>query len=355
MADIVLRVDGMRHRGWKEAHVTRSIDAVSGQFRLTATDRWPGQDERRPIRPGQSCAVEVDGETLITGYIDAVSGSLGSDSRGLSFAGRDSTCDLVDCSAVHRPGEWFDLAADQLVRIFCEPFGVPVALDTGLPVGEAFLRFGLNTGEAAWEAIDRVCRARGILPVSDGLGGIRLMRPSSERAGTEMVEGQNILEIRVDHSLIGRFSEYIVLGQAFGIDDFFGDDAAAIEGRARDAGVPRDRPLVVMAEGLDASEQLQERAEWEAAVRVARGTTVTVKVQGWRQRPGGPLWQPNRITRVRAPAHDLDADMMISACEYRVEESSGTTTTMILRRPDAYLPQPTVQEAGDYWGVFGDD
>ena len=71
MPDVRLRVNGHKYAGWKSARITRGIEAVSGSFELSVTDRWSSKREPWPIREEDECVLLLDGKPVITGYVDS--------------------------------------------------------------------------------------------------------------------------------------------------------------------------------------------------------------------------------------------------------------------------------------------
>ncbi len=108
---IALRIDGVDWTWWKSVEVTRQIDAVAGSFSLALADRWAPGDTAAPLAAGQACEVIIGGDQVIKGYIDKAAFALAANDHGVSVTGRDASADLVDCSAVHKPGQWRGLDA----------------------------------------------------------------------------------------------------------------------------------------------------------------------------------------------------------------------------------------------------
>lgn len=338
--EVSLRVGGTVWSGWKSVTVTRALDAISGSFSLALADRWQEGSVTWPLAPGLAVSVALEGETVISGYIDETSPSFDKSSHGIGVSGRDAACDLVDCSAVHTPGEWSNIGLDRLARILAAPFGLAVRRETS--VGRAIPTFKLQTGETAFEALERACRMRGVLALSDGKGAIVLAAIGQERA-TALEQGVNVLSASAKASLKDRFSQYIVNGQQQGSDDLSGVLAAAVRGSASDPAVPRYRPMVVTAEGQASKGSAVRRAHWEASVRAARGASLEVTVQGWRQSENGPLWPLNALVPVRIPYLLTEQDLLISGVEYAISDS-GALTRLTLTRPDAFQPEPDKEE-----------
>lgn len=341
-ADVVkLRVGGREYGGWKTARVTVGIEALSGSFSLGVSERWAGQEQAWPISEGDACTVVLNGESVLTGYLDAREASF----EGVAVEGRDRAADLVDSSAVLDHWEFKGFSVDQIARKICEPFGISVTVQPGL-VFTAQQKFSVDPGDTAANALENVCRLAGVLAVSDGRGGVLLTRAGSERCVVDLVQGQNLLPgARARFEMTGRFRTYRVLGQHRGSDSLSGPSAAAVKGEASDLGVTRpERVLLIRPEGNVTAAQAKQRAEWEAIVRAARGDTLTVPVQGWTQGDKARTrWQPNKLVRVRAPRLGVsDADMLITQVVYSVDRNGGTTAELSLKRPGAFIPQPTL-------------
>lgn len=343
--DLELVVGGRALSGWESVQVTLSLEAASGTFQVKASGAAPS-----PLRVGQDVDVRVGGELLIRGFVDDVEARGDASSRSVSASGRDKAADLVDCSELSEPGEWLDVDLFQLLELIVRPFGVTVRnlLEEEL---EPFVRFARQPGESAWSMIERACRLRGVLVHADGEGGLLLERPGKELADVALIEGRNVLAWSVRESSRQRFAHYVVRAQSSGADEFYGEQAALVEGTADDPGVERFRPLLVLAEGALAFEGAQDRARWEATVRAARAAVVTCTVRGWRQRPGGRLWRPNLLSQVVLRGAALDQTLLVSEVTLTRDREQGTLSQVSLIRADAFDPQPEVDpDEGLEWG-----
>jgi prophage tail gpP-like protein len=260
---------------------------------------------------------------------------------------------MVDCSAVHSPGEWAGLKLDRIAGILANPFGITVT--SQVDVGAAWPAerpFKLQPSETAFEALDRACRMRGVLPVSDGKGGLVLTKPGQTRCTTSLVQGQNVKSAGLSNDTTDRFRTYIVRGSQPGSDDLSPDQSSAVEARATDAGASAGRNLIIIAEGSVDISTARKRAQWEATVRAARAVSVSVTVQGWRQ-ADGTLWPVNGLVQVDLPWLRISGKMLITELTYTLDES-GTQTQMTLRRKDAYTPEPEKPAEDDPWSEVGE-
>lgn len=342
---VELLVDGKEYSGWKEVEITRSMESAAGAFALSVSERRPWS-----IIPNRRAEVRDRGVPLAVGWIDKASSSFAATSHNRKVIGRDLTADMVDCSAMNEEVEWTGLDLYELSTRLADPFGLDVVQDTF--VGDPFEVFRLQPGETAWEALERACRMRGLLAHADRFGALRLAKPGSKRSLVSLVEGQNILEASIEVDRSARFSNYTVRGQSQGSNNWNGELAAQPEGTAVDLAVERYRPLMVLGESNVTPTVAQDRAQWEAAVRAARGSKLVLKVQGWHQASTPSPWDVNMVAPCVIPYFGLDDELLITSLTHS-QGASGTFTKLELMRPDAFLPQPAVPPTDpmEQWGA----
>lgn len=328
-----LYVGGAIYGGWKRVTVSRSIEQIAGGFELEVTERWPGQSVSRPIRPGEKCRLALDGETVITGYVDDSEPEFSSQTHSLAVRGRDATGYLVDCSAIYKTGQFVNATLDRIARDLCAPFGIKVKVETD--IGAALPSFNIEESETVFECIERAARMKAVLLVSDGEGNLVITRAGSRRGATALVEGENILAGRGQFSWKDRYSVYTVKGQERGSDEFYAEHAASPSATVRDDAITNYRPLIVLPGSHGAGATLRDRAEWERNVRMGRGNRGSITVQGWRD-GSGALWQPNTLVTVTSPMLWLNAaEMLIVGCAYTLDEN-GTRTVLSIARREAF-------------------
>lgn len=337
--ELRLVIGGNAFRGFESVSVSRTIEAAAGTFsaQVTVRDPWP-------ILPGMEYSLQLAGVPVARGFVDKVSPSFSESGRQIQVDGRDRTAELVDCSAdaaaAGNFGEWWNASLEEIAVQLCWPFGILALVD--VPGLERFPRFALQPGEAAWDAIERACRLRGVLAFADANGDLVITRPTTVLETEALIEGVNLKSIAAEVDDSQRYAEYIVRGQQFGSDEASGELAAQLEGRAYDRAIRAQRRLVILAEGSVSDGTAQRRAEWEATTRAARSMKVTVVVQGWRQ-SSGRLWAPNQLVRTVVPNLWLRSPMLVSSVTWSLSESEGSTTTLELMRPDAFTPSPEVE------------
>lgn len=340
MPNIQLLVNGKIYEGWTQMGVTRAMDASAGAFTLALTERWEKEDgsgqstEPWPILPGDACACRIDGQTVISGYVDIFSPQFDENSHTITIEGRDKTADLVDCSAVHSPDSWSNLTLLQFAKIIAKPFGIAVQADAD--VGAAFPTIKLQQGETAFEAIDRYARQRQVLMMPDGQGGLLLTRAGKKRSATPIVQGVNMLGSSGTIDYSQRFSDYYVKAQAAFSPDTDSTTEAHVAGEVKDPQVKRYRPMLIVAEAGGDTSSATQRANWECNTRIGKSSQARITLYGWRQNgDNGDLWEPNMLVKVRSPWLRMDGDMLIRQVTFERGEQ-GTLAHLDLVSPQAY-------------------
>jgi len=129
MSNIELEVNGNLYGGWKSLRVDTSMNQFAGAFGFTATDLFPGNFGRWKIKMGDECTVVLNGEVLITGYVDQISIGYDSESHNIQIAGRDKTADLVDCSFYNNVNEWKNISVRSIIKRLVTPYGILISVD----------------------------------------------------------------------------------------------------------------------------------------------------------------------------------------------------------------------------------
>ena len=336
---------------WEGTSVGRSMDQGGGTFEIRFVD--PSRDIIKAFRPGKSCQVFIDENLLLDGYIDGYTINDG-DGHKFMFRGRDRVGDLIDCAAtVSGPYEFRNQKLEKVVAAVLKPFGIPLRVAKDVDTGVAFKRLSIMPDETAFQFIEKACRFRAVLPVSDGIGGLILAKPGAYRSAGKLVYGENIKRRTVDVNHQERFSDIVVKGQGAPVDDYSnGKTMAGGKGQTKDAEITRYRPLVIVAEkeGYDLS--FKQRAEWEKQNRKAKSAKITITAQGW-YAAENELWQLNTLVPVKDPVINIDKDMLIKSISFSRGTATGSETEMELAIPEAYdLPAQKESSGDDMWEGF---
>lgn len=369
--DVALVVNNRRYLGWESLRVTLTMEGLAGSFSLQVSDRWGDDDGGDPpqIVEEDACEVQIGGQTMINGFVDGVDISADATSRSLTITGKDRAAALVECSATaqgasvqNKAGagggdidptkhtaestKWIYTNIDvvDFARALAKPFGVPVAVQAGLPTLPRASKLIVHPGETAFESLKRVAEAAGVLVISDQTGGIRITRAGTARVAS-LIEGANIKSGSCKRDATNRYHRYLISTQIPGTDEASGD-ATQVQAQAIDQDVRRaHRTILIRPDKGYNTADARRRADWEARIRAARSVAPSVTVQGWLQ-PNGMLWPLNALTRLQAPRMlRVDGEMLISEVEYNLS-NSGQTTRLNLVRPDAFTPEPQAPVSG---------
>lgn len=341
--DVRLEIEGLLYGGWTAITIRRGLEQVSGSFELGVTERWPGQDIPRPIKPGAPCRVLVGGKPVVTGYVDDVAPSYGKEEHSLLVSGRDKTADLVDCSAPSTQFAGRTLA--QVAEALCRPFGIKVVSECS--GGKAFRLLKNHEGDSVYETLEAAAKVRAVLLMTDGHGRLVITRAGAgKRVATVLELGTQILDCKAAFSLRDRYSAYTIKGQGVGLDGW-GPAAAHGKGQARDSRVPRHRPLTIIADAQTEGLSAGERAAWEASVRYGRSRRVTYTLASWMHDSG--LWAPGQIVPVRDVWLGIDAPLLVAQVAYMLDDQ-GTRCELTLQPVEAFqlLPVPEA-DPGQGW------
>lgn len=315
--------------------IRRAVETVAGSFNLTVVNGVDGQDWN--ILTLSPCEIKIGKDTVLTGYIDEIAGTVDADSRSIRITGRDKTCDLVDCCALHDKSSWSNLDIKQLCEVFTKPFGINVVMDA--PLGKKFVAFSINKGDTAFQCVEKACRLRSMLPTTDGKGNLVLSVAGTRQADDKLILGQNILMAEATFNMENRFSLYRVFSENTGDPILgWGTESISAKGDAEDLEIKthRYRPIMLQAESQSTSAECKTRAKWESMVRAGASKVLRIKVAGWRQSTG-KIWESNHVTYVKIPHLNVDCDMLISEVDLQ-KGDEGTIAQLSLKRVDAYNP-----------------
>lgn len=347
--EMVLRIDGQAYEGWESISVSRSIERMSGGFEIYVAKLPPNWSD---FPMAETISIEIDTHVLITGYINHITSSYDKARSSILISGRDKVGDLLDCAAsVQDQFEFKDALLENVIRQILKPYGIPLHMQVN-NTGKAIKRLAVQPGESAFDFIERACRLRSILPISDGLGGLILTKPGAGRSPGRIVYGQNVLSAQGEIDWTERYSDYVAKGQSEALDEFSSvEEVSEPQGIARDPAIKRYRPKVLLSESQGYDLSLQERAVWQRKFDQARSRRATYTVQGF-YAAEGKLWKPNDIVSVHDPRLKIKRDMLIVSLVFE-KSADGTITTLELALPESFdLPAEKESETDDddLWG-----
>ena len=338
---IQLRINSQIYQHFKSLTVQRSMVQAAGAMQLS----FIGGGE---IAPGDKFELLLDEQPAITGFIDSLQLQLANQGRERQAAGRDKAADLADSSAEHT-GQLNQLKLDALASALAAPFGIAVSVGAGTDVGEPFESFSIDPGETVWAAIERACRARAVLAISDGLGGLQITRASEQLHPCVLEEGVNVLDARFTLDYSERFHTYTALAQqgegdatqqwspTGAVSD---TDQAAAQATATDARIRKARQFTQVQDVSAGSNTLADYALWERNVREGNSQRLEIQVQGFSG--AGQLWTPNIQVEVRIPSLQISGQWLLESVQHTLGQE-GRKTKLSLVPPSAFSLLPEEQ------------
>ncbi|HEA3290673.1 TPA: phage baseplate assembly protein [Pasteurella multocida] len=198
--------------GWTRLSVFRSLESMSGQFELGIAIR--PEDDISQIKPGSKIQLKMNGQTVITGHLDALSQVVTENSKEITVSGRDKTADLVDCAVIHQSYHFKNQTLQQIAQTICQPFGINVIWQvTEKGANEKINVWQVEPGETAFDTLSKAARHKGVLVTSNVEGDLVFTDPSNTVVG-EFKLGENVLELELNDDWTQRFSLYRVIGDA---------------------------------------------------------------------------------------------------------------------------------------------
>lgn len=325
--------NGLKFNAWTSVSVTRGLGNIAAGFSLRLSNH-DAQGERVRLFSGDLVEIDIDGIGAVKGFVGPESVSFNEGGADLNISGHEITCDLVDCCATAQM-EWLDKPADVIISDICREFGVSFFNPYGVDFGANIKNFSVDPGTRALDAISKLCRQRGFLPCSNGMGKVFVVKPSDCPRGPKLEEGVNLFSASASYNANALYSDYYVYGT--------GDAKKKIMAHKTDPTV-RKRPLVIVDSDAVDKDTVEARAAWEMSIRRAKSLSFNVSVKGWR-RDESSLWEPGLICSIESPALFVDdpVDMIVSQVNYDWGYG-GETTTMTLVPVDSYEPEPETQK-----------
>lgn len=341
--ELVIKTGGMTLGGWTGIRVSRGVERLPSGFICELTEHYPGQLQAA-VMPGATCQVLLSGDLVLTGFVDIYQATLGPEQHKVTIVGRSKTEDLVDCTLDPQGGvdSWEFQAATlrEAAERLAKPFGIDVSAPDGdLPL-DPKQPFIVEPGQTIYQMLEPMARTAEALLWDDENGRLVISKVGTKRAGSGIVEGQNLALGEVRFSMDQRYSRIKVIAQ--GHNDFLGKDGKfhwSNEAYAYDSGAPRYRPLVLIGDlpGED-NKWAQQRANWEVSRRIGRSQIIEATVTGWRD-GAGQLWRANTLVNVDCPTLKMKADLIIAHVAY-VRGEIGTQTVLTCMPPAGLQPAP---------------
>jgi len=346
---IALEVGGVPFTNFLSMTIKKSMEDLSGTFNFRASN---ADKTTFPIKAGDAVKITYYNSknkpfVLITGFVDMITPSVDPNSHDVYIQGRDVTCDIVD-STLGEGSVIFNNEATltQIIQTALASIGSSIKIinQAGTITNPSSIeRPQGQAGQGVFDFIEKQARLRAVLLTTDGLGNLIITRTGTDDSKFTILNQynnskNNVLYSSATYDLSKRFNKYICVSQKNLVamndseeDSGQEDDAAANEiaidnGIAYDKDIRAGRTLTLVVENASSSDQLTQRAKWEASVRKARSLTYTASVYGMENPETNNVFVFNQLVNVIDDNEGLSVQMLIKSLVFTVEVDGGTTT-----------------------------
>ncbi len=355
---ITIQVNGVPFQDFTSASVSYAIDTLTRTFQFSSTNVPSDGIITFPFKRGDACKILVDGEVVVTGFIERISGGGGSDSHMLSVEGRGRSSDLLD-SQLFEPKE---LTAGSLTLAdIIQSVLTNIQSDVGIidlvnppPFNKAEDIISPSQGMQAFELIEQYSRKRQSLISENAEGDIVIANVEPSPVNYQIIHKvnnntNNVVRWAFTQSDTDLYNRYIVVGaqdavvNALEINQLLADfniDFVVFQTNNTvspviDSNVRIGRQYVsVMSDGYS-NEQCAERAKWSRRVRLARARSYSATVLGYRDF-NGDLFNTNTLIDVDDDYADINRKQLINSITFSYS-LRGSFTLFGLLEPDSYL------------------
>ena len=373
---VSVEIDGQTYETFKSVNIDTDLDTFGFAFDLEIN--IPAQESNINTQ-GKAIKINVDEETLLTGFIEKQTISTTNNSTSININGRDKVCDFIDSrvsNKVFATPIGFENLLKKLLTITGYEVVSPnkkIGLQTELGTNqiavineygniEQFANsegIGFSKDESAYQLIQRLADKRRLVLGTDGDGNIVIRGIGQNEASTILqrykIQGVSTTANNIQTSTIvrddsKRYYEYKIISSSNSIAPVSTDEGLSILPNLNNAKVQyssvfydneirKTRKFIDNVANLTNS-QCQERAEWECNIRRARAFEYKCRVFGFRQNlssviKNNPLWKINELVYVVDEVCDVEGEFLIKSVKYS-KSLQGTFCDMVLVNPLAY-------------------
>jgi len=324
---LAVQIDGKKYSGWQDFSIDTSMENLCGTFSFKATNV---DIDPNTIYAGAKVEVFVDDYLMLTGYIFKRSRGCTESSNDFTFSGREATADLVDCSAT--PKTYNNIGLLELCKKLCESFSIQIEAKTDM--GKPFKKFVVESGETVFDAIEKACKAKGVLPLTNTRGFLELVSAGTENLSLVLDE-KIIKSISEEQDFSDRFSNYTIKAQGGESGNTWTKaNTTQLKAIATDSLVSRFRQLILTADQKQTAKMLEKNIAWEAQLRKGRSTSYSVQVFGFGKED--ELLKKNKVIRLKYPKLGIDSPFLITSVKYSKSESTGTVCDLVLNDVETF-------------------
>jgi prophage tail gpP-like protein len=342
LPDVVeVKIGDVAHKGWTQYEIDSDL--------LTPADAWRVRLAQPVIAlppqvvVGATVEVRLNGDLVLKGILDERTLTVSAGQHELNLSGRDGAGVLLDCSVPLLAMR--DVTLEQVLANVLGPLKIPASRIRTSAVSK-LLREKINTepGDTAWDTLRRVAEANGLWPWFEPDGTLVVGGPNYDLPAVATLllradgKGNNVLSLAEHRSIVDRYSEVTVYGQAHASGSGAGerDGRNNIKITVPDKGVLGYRPKVVVDHEAVNTDIARARARKVISDSKLKAYTLTAVVQGHRT-DKGVLWTPGQRVVVQSEPHGLDGIYFLMARRFTGDKSIGQRTQLTLKEDGVWL------------------
>ncbi len=324
--------------------VRRDYGNAISVFQFTAAEPGPfgqGWDSLR-LKPGDPCEILLGGTRVIKGSVTTRIAAYDAQSHDLAIAGKSLTLNLLS-SVLVKPGNYNGSTFEQANRGTMAPHPVSLVMKNPPDIAsKPFKYLAVQYGESVFEFAERTSKMRGMFLCDDADGNLTAgLGDANAPVVADLEEGRNIKRATCNLTDENLWSRYQASAQMPGDDENRPprDNSASLI----NPNVPSNRVQLWIAEHPASSDELQARANIEAARSAWPSVDCSVMVVGW-LRPDGKLWDVTDKISVKSPMLFPNETgfltLGVRSVVYGQDSENGTTTTLEMTRPELLTKTP---------------
>lgn len=326
---VTINVGGVQWSAFESITVEAAFNEAARSFSFIAAFEAGKSATNAIFAKGRELSISSNGDLLLTGAVNRKQPLLEPKKAQLTVSGRSLSQDLVDGSAEHDTGDFEDKDPLEIARAIASKYKPRFETDQQLDKVE---QYKLTQGESCFRCVEKLTRQQGMTLAGTPEGNINITKADgAKRHAGGLIEGDTILKGGADHNDANQHSEITMRGQRpFG----HGAEAIEIEAIARESGVKRHRPLIVIQDNDTTKERTKKRAKNLRDRKAGDALKASIVVQGFRDK-ADRLWTPGWLVWVESPTLDIAQDMLIERATYQ-QDDGGSITTLSLVDPRSY-------------------
>lgn len=333
---IAVEIDGKTHEKWQEYDIDNNFETPADAFNMRIG--VPDNTIVPSIPEGAKCTVRIDGELILTGFIDRIEHTISKFNHTFAITGRDKGAILVDCDAPIT--SFVGLNLQESIEKIVKPLGID---DVEFRAADniKFDKTELEPGQNAWEAVKRLVNSAGLHAWLNADGVLVVGEADYTTAAVAKLimnykgEQNNILDLNVQQNAANRYSEVTFLGQSHGrAKDSAKHDLKYVH---KDETAQFNKKRTIILGNVENQKALEKAAKKWLADKQLEGLTITVKIPG-HYTEDGKLWENGQRVHLESDVFGLDDVFFMMSRRFQSSRSQGRVTVLTLKEDGVWLP-----------------